>query len=76
MSIDKYLPAWLKPKTAKQRWDDDNLRTVCTRLKTSQAEAFGEVCAAHGMTRYEAIRRFCLTVMLNDGLLDQLHKEH
>lgn len=52
------------------------MRTASTRLRTETAEAFDRVCYAHGLSRYEALRRFCLTVVHDDTLLERLTVVH
>ena len=53
-------------------WDAVNLRTMGTRVRTFQAEAFDGIVKAKGLTRYEAIRRFCVSVIADPSLLDRL----
>ena len=54
------------------KWDRLHMRTVCTRLRTKQTEQFDAVCAAHGLTRYEALRRFCVAVLRDERTLTEL----
>ena len=53
-------------------WDAVNLRTMGTRLATRDAQAFDAIAAARGLTRYEAIRRFCKAVVNDPETLDRL----
>lgn len=45
---------------ARARWDRYHLTTVSTRLGVEQLEAFDAACEAAGVSRYEAVRRFCV----------------
>lgn len=58
--------------TAKTRWDAANMRSMGTRLRTSQAALFDDIVKGYGLTRYEAIRRFCVSVIRDPGTLTRL----
>ena len=64
-----------KNDTAQTRWDAANLRTVGTRLRTEQTELFDQIVYGYALTRYEAVRRFCLAVIKNPSLLASLDWE-
>lgn len=57
---------------ARARWDRWHLYTITTKLNVEQTEAFDAACASRGLTRYAAIRRFCLAVILRPETLDKL----
>ena len=53
-------------------WDAHNMRTICTRIRTKQAEELDGILARHSITRYEAVRRFCVSVLRNEKTLTNL----
>lgn len=57
---------------ARARWDRYHLYTAATKLDVEEMEKFDAVCASRGITRYAAIRRFCLAVILRPETLDKL----
>lgn len=57
---------------ARARWDRYNLTTVSTRLNNDTLEAFDEVCEAAGVSRYEAVRRFCVACTMRPETLTKL----
>ena len=59
-------------RTAQERWDAEHMRTLATKLPTEKADAFRETCEGYALTRYEALRRFCLTVVSNPAILTTL----
>jgi len=58
--------------TASERWDRNHLYTMGTKLTADKAEAFDAICEAAGLTRYEAIRRFCVAVLMRPETLTGL----
>lgn len=56
---------------AKARWDRLNTFTLATKLNVAQTEAFDAACEARGITRYEALRRFCCAVIAKPETLDK-----
>lgn len=54
-------------------WDAVNMRSMGTRIKTEDAEAFDRIVLSIGLTRYEAIRRFCRSVLNDPETLDRLN---
>ena len=57
---------------SKIAWDRANLRTMGTRLRTEAAAQFDAAAASRNLTRYEAIRRFCVAVIRDPSILDGL----
>lgn len=53
-------------------WDAVNMRTMGTRVRTTQAEAFDGIVKVYGLTRYEALRRFCVAVIRDPSVIDRL----
>lgn len=49
------------------RWDDENLRTVSTRLTRRQAAALDELCDRYGVTKFWLVKRFLLKVLAAAG---------
>lgn len=58
--------------TAKQRYDLWHLYTIATKLNVEKTEAFDAVCEAAGVTRYEALRRFCIACIMRPETLTGL----
>ena len=46
--------------------------TAATKLRLAQLDAFDRVCERAGLTRYEAIRRFCMACILRPDTLTGL----
>ena len=65
-----HKPDWAL--NARARWDRYHLYTAATKLDVEEMEKFDAVCASRGITRYAAIRRFCLAVILRPETLDKL----
>lgn len=57
---------------ARARWDRWHLYTIGTKLRVDQTEAFDAACAAAGITRYEALRRFCLACIKRPDTIEKL----
>lgn len=57
---------------ARARWDRWHLYTIGTKLNVEQTEAFDAACAAAGVTRYEALRRFCLACIKRPDTISKL----
>lgn len=53
-------------------WDRVHMRTMCTRVRTAQAHDFDAIVQGYGLTRYEALRRFCVAVLRDPSLLSRL----
>lgn len=47
-----------------EAWDYDNLRTVSTRLRTADADAFRDACMRWGDTPYSYLKRHILRDVL------------
>lgn len=58
--------------SASARWDRLHLFTVSAKLDVEETAAFDAACASRGLTRYAAIRRFCLAVIQRPEILDKL----
>ena len=61
-----------RPLTPQERWDAEHVRTLATKLPTEKADAFREICEGYALTRYEALRRFCVAVIRNPTMLTTL----
>ena len=48
------------------------MRTICTRIRTKQEEELDAILARYGLTRYEAVRRFCVSVLRDERTLTNL----
>lgn len=46
------------------RWDRANMVVISTKLTAARAEEFDAACEAAGVSRYEALRRFCVASMM------------
>ena len=59
----------MESRESQAKWDLENLRSTGCKLRTSEMLRFREVCAAEGLTRYQAIRLFCRAVVANPHLI-------
>ena len=59
-------------QTKQERWDRSNLRTLSCKLPAKKAAEFDAIVKGYGLTRYEAIRRFCVAVTRDPSLLSRL----
>lgn len=57
---------------ASGRWDKAHVVTISTHLIAGRAAEFDAVCEAAGVTRYEALRRFCVACIMRPETLDRL----
>ena len=57
---------------ARARWDRYNMTTASTRLPNETIDAFDKVCEAAGVSRYEAIRHFCVACTMRPETLTGL----
>lgn len=64
---------FFKPSMTRQEtWDKEHMRTLSCKLPRKKAEDFDSIVHAYGLTRYEAIRRFCVAVTRDPSLLARL----
>lgn len=63
-----------KPRreSAPGRWDAANLVTLSTHLTAARCAEFDAVCKAAGVSRYEALRRFCVACIMRPETLTGL----
>lgn len=57
---------------AAARWDRKHLCSMGTKLTVPRAVQFADICEARGITVYEALRRFCVAVIMRPETLDRL----
>ena len=48
---------------ARAKWDKANMVTLSTKLTAKRCAEFDKACEAAGLTRYEALRRFCVATI-------------
>lgn len=52
------MPVSEKKKATNAKWDKENMRTVATRLRKAEAEAFAEYAASKGKTPNALLREY------------------
>lgn len=57
---------------ARQRWDRKHMGTISTKLSRKQREQFDKICRDARITRYEAMRRFCMATIYHPETLTRL----
>lgn len=62
----------LEELRANARWDRLHLCSMGTKLTQGKAIEFADICEARGITVYEALRRFCVAVIMRPETLDKL----
>lgn len=54
------MPISQKKKEATQRWDNENMRSLSCRVRTSEAALFREYCHSKGKAVYTVIKEFII----------------
>ena len=54
------------------RWDRAHIVTISTHLPAGRCAEFDAVCEAAGVSRYEALRRFCVACIMRPETLTGL----
>ena len=57
---------------ARDRWDRQHMTSLTTKLDERLTAAFDAACQARGISRYEALRRYCIAVAMRPETIDCL----